>query len=202
MVFSEDGLSAIATKLGTHLMLVSYTYVMYAESWGRSSYVRPISELRSYVELKDTIMVVVPKLVGEGFSVCTIRIEYDWKLPRCSSYKVFCHVLDECPKKIILGMLKNLKNPRQVVRRVKVGSKLGFKPTKQVYLRVAKNNGASASGKKKQAGLTIQEGTNDRNSKLAENGANDVVASSYETSFEAFVSPTTTPLAESINDLE
>ncbi|GJU94607.1 cytokinin dehydrogenase 3-like protein [Tanacetum coccineum] len=35
--FSEDGLSAIATKLGTPLMLDSYTSDMYMQSWGCSS---------------------------------------------------------------------------------------------------------------------------------------------------------------------
>ncbi|GKG58895.1 ribonuclease H-like domain-containing protein, partial [Tanacetum coccineum] len=36
--FSEDDLSAIATKLGTLLMLDSYTSDMCMQSWGRSSY--------------------------------------------------------------------------------------------------------------------------------------------------------------------
>ncbi|GKC35547.1 hypothetical protein Tco_1047931, partial [Tanacetum coccineum] len=55
-----------------------------------SSYARAMIELRDDVKLKDTIVVVVPKLVGE----------------------------DECPKKIILDVLINLKNPRQAVRGV------------------------------------------------------------------------------------
>ncbi|GKA46748.1 nucleotide-diphospho-sugar transferase [Tanacetum coccineum] len=42
--FSEDGLSAIATKLGTPLMLDSYTSDMYMQSWGRSSYARVMYE--------------------------------------------------------------------------------------------------------------------------------------------------------------
>ena len=36
--FTEDGLSVIATKLGTPLMLDYYTSTMCMESWGRSSY--------------------------------------------------------------------------------------------------------------------------------------------------------------------
>ncbi|GJU24937.1 putative reverse transcriptase domain-containing protein [Tanacetum coccineum] len=43
-----------------------------------------------------TIVVAISKLVGEGFYMCTIRIEYEWKPPRCSSCKVFGHVLDDC----------------------------------------------------------------------------------------------------------
>ncbi|GKC98115.1 hypothetical protein Tco_1168390, partial [Tanacetum coccineum] len=64
-VFSEDGLSAIALKLGTLLMLDSYTYDMCLQSWGRSSYTRVMVNLWAGVELKDTIMVVMPKIMGE-----------------------------------------------------------------------------------------------------------------------------------------
>ncbi|GKD19248.1 hypothetical protein Tco_1208406 [Tanacetum coccineum] len=51
---NEDGLSAIATKIGTPLMLDSYT--------------------------SDRL--AVPKLVGEGFYTCNVRVEYEWKPPR------------------------------------------------------------------------------------------------------------------------
>ncbi|GJW62065.1 putative reverse transcriptase domain-containing protein [Tanacetum coccineum] len=51
-----------------------------------SSYARALIELRVNVEMKDTIMVDMPKLV------------------------------EECPKKIISKMVKNLKNPRQATR--------------------------------------------------------------------------------------
>ncbi|GJZ38563.1 hypothetical protein Tco_0585126 [Tanacetum coccineum] len=45
--FTNDGLSAIATKLGTPMMLDSYTAAMYMYSWGRSSYARVMIELRA-----------------------------------------------------------------------------------------------------------------------------------------------------------
>ncbi|GKB70661.1 hypothetical protein Tco_0932073 [Tanacetum coccineum] len=45
-----SSLSAIATKLGTLLMLDSYTYDMCMQSWGRSSYARVMIELRADVE--------------------------------------------------------------------------------------------------------------------------------------------------------
>ncbi|GKC30601.1 putative reverse transcriptase domain-containing protein [Tanacetum coccineum] len=95
--FSKDGLSAIETKLGTLLMIDSFTSAMCTESRGRSSFVRPMIELRADVELKDTIMVDVQKLVGEGFSKCTIRVKYEWKPHGCSPCKVYNHVLDDCP---------------------------------------------------------------------------------------------------------
>ncbi|GKB68887.1 copia protein [Tanacetum coccineum] len=108
--FSEDGLSAIETKL-----------------------------------VESTIMVDVQKLVDEGFSKCTIRVEYEWKPYRCSPCKVFDHVLDDCPKRIVSDALNNLKNLRQAVRGVQVGLKVGFRPTKQVYQPVAKKNGTNTS---------------------------------------------------------
>ncbi|GJW35203.1 ribonuclease H-like domain-containing protein [Tanacetum coccineum] len=54
--FTKDGLSTIANKLGTPLMLDSYTAAMYTDSYGRSSYARAMVELRADVELKDTIV--------------------------------------------------------------------------------------------------------------------------------------------------
>ncbi|GJW33240.1 hypothetical protein Tco_0053272 [Tanacetum coccineum] len=62
-------------------------------SSNRSSYVRAMIELRADEELKDTIMEAMPKLAGEGFSLCTRRVAYEWKPPRCLSCKVFGHVL-------------------------------------------------------------------------------------------------------------
>ncbi|GJR69269.1 hypothetical protein Tco_0015334 [Tanacetum coccineum] len=64
--FSEDGLSGIATKLGTPLMLDSYISDMCIQSWDRSSYARALIEVQDYVKLKDNIVVAIPKLVGGG----------------------------------------------------------------------------------------------------------------------------------------
>nr|GEV75342.1 myb domain protein 4r1 [Tanacetum cinerariifolium] len=61
----EDGLRAIATKLGTLLMLDSYTSDMCIQSWGRSSYARVMIELHADLELKDNIVVAMPKITRE-----------------------------------------------------------------------------------------------------------------------------------------
>ncbi|GKC20723.1 putative reverse transcriptase domain-containing protein [Tanacetum coccineum] len=73
MTFSEDSLSAIATKLGTPLMLDSYTSDMCMQSWGRSSYAKAMIELRTDVELKDTID-ECPKRIGSDMAK-------NWKNP-------------------------------------------------------------------------------------------------------------------------
>ncbi|GJS92247.1 putative reverse transcriptase domain-containing protein [Tanacetum coccineum] len=98
--FSKDGLSAIALKLGTPLMLDSYTFDMCMQSWGMSSYARAMIELQVDVELKDNIVVAMPKITEEGYYTCSIRVEYELKPPRCASCKVFGHVQEEYPKNI------------------------------------------------------------------------------------------------------
>nr|GEW49943.1 hypothetical protein [Tanacetum cinerariifolium] len=97
---------------------------------GRSSYVRALIEIRADVELKDTIVVAMPKLIGEGFCTCTIRVECEWKPP---------------------------KNPSQAPRGVPVGPNVGFKLAKQVYRTVKKTN-ANTSGNKKKDVESTKEG--------------------------------------------
>ncbi|GJY96214.1 kinase-like domain, phloem protein 2-like protein [Tanacetum coccineum] len=116
--FSNDGLSAIATKLGTPLMLDSYTSDMCMQSWGRSSYVRVMIELRADVELKDKIVMDMPKIKGDGYYTCNVYVEYRWKPPRCTCCKVFGHVHEECPKNIGTGATKNLKNTSQTPKEI------------------------------------------------------------------------------------
>ncbi|GJU73276.1 hypothetical protein Tco_1264681, partial [Tanacetum coccineum] len=76
-----------------------------------------------------------------------------WKPPMCSGCKVFGHVLNECPKKIV----SNVNNPRQAARSVLVGPNVSFKSTKPIYRPVSNKNGASTNGKKKQVEVSRQE---------------------------------------------
>ncbi|GJX70367.1 retrotransposon protein, putative, ty1-copia subclass [Tanacetum coccineum] len=157
--FSDDGLSAIATKLGTPLMLDSYTSDMCLQSWGRSSYARVMIKLRAAVELKDTIVVAMPKIMGERYYTCIVRVEYEWKPPMCLCCKVFSHTQEECPKNIGLGVAKNVKKPSQTSRGVSIGPKVGFKPHKE-YRPVAKKPTASSSGNKKKCVVPTIEVSN------------------------------------------
>ncbi|GJZ30913.1 retrotransposon protein, putative, ty1-copia subclass [Tanacetum coccineum] len=118
--FSEDSFSAISTRLGTPLMLDSYTSDMCIQSWGRSSYARALIEVPDNVELKDIIVVAMPKFDGEGFYTCNVRVEYEWKPPRCACCKVFGHVQDGCHKNIDSDEVKNMKKPSQTPKGVLV----------------------------------------------------------------------------------
>nr|GEV02442.1 zinc finger, CCHC-type [Tanacetum cinerariifolium] len=55
----------------------------------KSRYARYLIEVRADVELKDNTMVAMPKLVEEGFCTSNVRVEYEWKPPRCARCKVF-----------------------------------------------------------------------------------------------------------------
>ncbi|GKD40980.1 retrotransposon protein, putative, ty1-copia subclass, partial [Tanacetum coccineum] len=126
--FSDDGLSAIATKLGTPLMLDSYTSNMCMQSCDRSSYARVMIELRADVELKDNTVVVMPRIKGEGNYICNVRVEYEWKPPRCASCKVFGHIHEEYSKNAGAGKKKTVKKPSQLLE-VFRNKKKGVEPT-------------------------------------------------------------------------
>ncbi|GJX31318.1 hypothetical protein Tco_0241173, partial [Tanacetum coccineum] len=86
-----------------------------------SSYARAMIELWADVELKDTILVAIPKLNGEG----------------------------GMSKNPGLGVAKNLKKPSQAPRGVLVSSKVGFKPVKQAYRPVSTQPTTNTSRNKK-----------------------------------------------------
>nr|GEW85360.1 hypothetical protein [Tanacetum cinerariifolium] len=98
--FSEDGLSAITTKI-------------------------------------YNIVDVMPKITGESYYTCNIRVEYEW---RCACCKVFGHVLEECPKNICVGVTKNLKKTSQIPKGIPGGQKMGFKPTKHKFINLSIKN--------------------------------------------------------------
>ncbi|GJV51617.1 hypothetical protein Tco_1447358 [Tanacetum coccineum] len=128
--FSEDGLSAIATKLGQDMLVLRI-------------------ELSTDVELKDNIVVVMPKITREGYYTCNIRVEYEWKPPSCLCCKVFGHVQEQCPKNTGTSVIMNLKKASQTPKGISVGQKMGFKPTKQVYQLVSKKPTTNTSKNKK-----------------------------------------------------
>ncbi|GJT03446.1 hypothetical protein Tco_0824615 [Tanacetum coccineum] len=64
--FTEDGLSVIATDIGTPLILDSYTSDICIQSWGISRYARVLIEIWADVELKDTIVEECPKNLDLG----------------------------------------------------------------------------------------------------------------------------------------
>ncbi|GJY55525.1 hypothetical protein Tco_0454640, partial [Tanacetum coccineum] len=83
----HSDVNLLKEDVGTSLMLDSYTSNMYMQSWGRPSYARAMIELRAEVELKDNIVVAMPKITWERYYTCNIHVEYEWKPPRCACCK-------------------------------------------------------------------------------------------------------------------
>ncbi|GJT49678.1 zinc knuckle CX2CX4HX4C containing protein [Tanacetum coccineum] len=73
VAYTSDGLSLMATKIGTPMMLDSYT------------------------NSNDHLVMAVPNLEGNGYTKETIRIEYEWEPPRCSTCLIFGHSPIDCP---------------------------------------------------------------------------------------------------------
>ncbi|GKA55834.1 reverse transcriptase domain, reverse transcriptase zinc-binding domain protein [Tanacetum coccineum] len=97
-----------------------------------SSYARALIEVRADVELKDNIVVAMPKIVREGLYTCTIHVEYEWKPLRCACCKVFGHVQGKCPKNIDSDVVNNMKKPSQATRGVPVSPKKDTEPIIEV----------------------------------------------------------------------
>ncbi|GJX17206.1 arginine--tRNA ligase, chloroplastic/mitochondrial [Tanacetum coccineum] len=53
------------------------------------------------VDPVDVVTIVIPSLTGDDFIKETIRIEYEWRPPRCDICKIFFHVHDYYPKKVV-----------------------------------------------------------------------------------------------------
>jgi hypothetical protein len=98
-MFSDDGLSLLGTLIGTPKRLDAYTSQMCKESWGRSSFARCMIEVKSDEVLRDSLIVEIPLLDGSGVTIEKIRVEYEWKPPRCDKCKIF--TLTNCPKVVI-----------------------------------------------------------------------------------------------------
>nr|GEV30048.1 zinc knuckle CX2CX4HX4C [Tanacetum cinerariifolium] len=100
-VLKKDGISLITMFIGKPLMLDSYTSSMCNDSWGRSSFSQCLIEVNSKVDFVDVVTVGIPSLTGDVFTKETIHIEYEWRPLRCDICKIFGHVHDHCPKKVV-----------------------------------------------------------------------------------------------------
>ncbi|KAK9050762.1 hypothetical protein SSX86_030268 [Deinandra increscens subsp. villosa] len=96
--YSADGLSMLATKVGTPKLLDSYTEAMCHDNWGRSSYARALIEISSLHEFKEMVSIAIPELDGSNYTVVNVQVEYEWKPPRCNRCGVFGHTDTSCPK--------------------------------------------------------------------------------------------------------
>ncbi|XP_022014978.1 uncharacterized protein LOC110914498 [Helianthus annuus] len=100
-IYTDDGLSLLASKLGTPKRLDGYTADMCVDNWGRSSFARALIEISADNDLKEYITVAIPKLVEDGYVTHKVKVEYEWKPQRCSTCCVFGHSDQSCPKNVV-----------------------------------------------------------------------------------------------------
>nr|GEY71381.1 hypothetical protein [Tanacetum cinerariifolium] len=185
--FSEDGLSAIATKLGTPLVLDSYTSDMCMLSWGMSSYDRTMIELQADVKLEDNIVVAMPKITREGFYTCAGETK-NLKKP------------SQTPKGVSVGQKIGFKPIKQVFQFVPKNptdntsrnKKKNMEPTKVV----SKSNPFDVLTSVENG---VELGTNGGTSNLASQEANFSGSSFWNVDFSC---PSTTPIIEKIDKIE
>ncbi|GJU51367.1 hypothetical protein Tco_1220922 [Tanacetum coccineum] len=149
----------------------------------------------------------MPKIIGEGYYTCNIRVGYEWKPPRYTCCKVLGHVLEECPKNIGAGATKNLKKTSQTPKGIMVRQKMGFKP-KQVFQPVYKKSTANTCGKKKIDSESTKEVSKSNSFEVLTPVNNDVdlgtnggISNSADKG-TINVSSSNTPIGEKINKIE
>nr|GEU29811.1 zinc knuckle CX2CX4HX4C [Tanacetum cinerariifolium] len=71
------------------------------EEDGRSSFARYLIEVNSEADIVNVVTIGIPSLYGNGFTKETIRGEYELRPPKCDLCKIFGHVHDHCPKKVV-----------------------------------------------------------------------------------------------------
>ncbi|GKF93413.1 hypothetical protein Tco_0280132, partial [Tanacetum coccineum] len=81
VAYYEDGLSLIATQ-------------------GRLGFTRALIEVSADRELKQEVIMAVPKVDGTGHTMECICMEYEWKPPLCLDCHVFGHTKEQYPKRV------------------------------------------------------------------------------------------------------
>nr|GEX94278.1 hypothetical protein [Tanacetum cinerariifolium] len=80
----------------------------------RSSIAMCLIEVNSGADLVDVVTIGVPSFTGDDFTKETIHVEYEWRPPRCDLCKIFSHVNDDCPKRVVsppIVTTSNVVNP-------------------------------------------------------------------------------------------
>ncbi|XP_035832844.1 uncharacterized protein LOC118481731 [Helianthus annuus] len=130
-VYTDDGLSLLVSKIGVPKRLDTYTTDMCAENWGRTSFARAMIEVSADNELKEHIVVAIPKLDEEGYFTEKVKVEYEWKPQRCAACCLFVHTDTTCPKSPALKLKQVTIDDEGFVTDKRKVAKHGFPQRKQ-----------------------------------------------------------------------
>ncbi|GJX25618.1 RNA-directed DNA polymerase, eukaryota [Tanacetum coccineum] len=104
--YTGVGISKMASTMGCPLAINTYTADMCSCAWERPSYARVLVEVSTDKEWKEQLG---PE--GQGKTKAIIRVEYEWRPPRCSLCKVYGHDLNNCMKHVVIEKEKEKLNP-------------------------------------------------------------------------------------------
>ncbi|XP_022040610.1 uncharacterized protein LOC110943164 [Helianthus annuus] len=151
-IYTDGGLSLLASKLGTPKRLDGYTADMCVDNWGRSSFARALIEISADNDLKDYITVAIPKLDKDGYITEKVKVEYEWKPQRCSVCCVFGHSDQSCPKNVAPKAKQVVIDDEGFITDERKMARKGVMQKKQrakfVYKPKIGSSGASTSGTK------------------------------------------------------
>ncbi|KAK1419525.1 hypothetical protein QVD17_28699 [Tagetes erecta] len=65
----------------------------------RNSYARAMVDIDAIQDFKDNLSIAIPTGEEDGYVKEVMKVEYEWKPPRCATCEVFGHTDVNCPKK-------------------------------------------------------------------------------------------------------
>ncbi|GKF75194.1 hypothetical protein Tco_0224638, partial [Tanacetum coccineum] len=105
----------------------------------RSSYARVLIEINDCNDFSNNLVMSVPYLEGNRYTKETIRIEYEWKPPRCSTCLIYGHSLVESPKAA----------PKRVVNSMDKVKRQTTRADNEGFIQVKKKKSSGNSGSTK-----------------------------------------------------
>nr|GEV76843.1 hypothetical protein [Tanacetum cinerariifolium] len=71
---------------------------------------RCLIEVNSEADLVDVVTIGIPSIIRNDFTKETIRVEYEWRPSKCDICKIFGHVHDHFPNKVVSPPIVNTSN--------------------------------------------------------------------------------------------
>ncbi|GJR86304.1 sodium/hydrogen exchanger 6 [Tanacetum coccineum] len=84
-----------------------------------------VEKINSEADFKESITIGIPDLECPGCTKETIRVEYEWKPPRCHTYNIFGNTGESCPKKVVATPVVNNTND---AKGFQVGKEFNYQP--------------------------------------------------------------------------
>lgn len=94
--WTVQGISKLASYLGTPLLMDDMTAQMCQYGKGRIGYARVLVDVQAKHDFREFIMVQYRDGNGAVIRTKRIDVEYSWKPTKCEHYKVFGHSFSQC----------------------------------------------------------------------------------------------------------